>query len=140
MLFERQLNQSSPAIESVITEQDGFIRVELTGNRDLDGALEGALALWSRVADECRARGINLILAVSQLTGRLPPLKAYRVAAHPENYGWDRKFRIAFVDLNEGSLPDNEFGELVARNRGWSVRVFGNEPDAIAWLRGSSAQ
>ncbi len=126
------------AVELVISEQAGILRVELTGTRELDRVDNEAHAVWSRVADECRARNRNRVLAVSRLQGPLPPFKAYRVATSFAAYTWDRGFKLAFVDLNEESRSDNEFAALVARNRGWIARVFCHESEAIEWLHSPS--
>jgi hypothetical protein len=34
-------------------------------------------------------------------------------------------------------LKDSRFVETVVVNRGYQVKVFGNEPSALAWLLGS---
>lgn len=124
-------------IEMTLIESDGILRVDLQGHRDAKQAISQATSIWPRVAAECRARNIYRILAISQLTGRLPPLSAYAISSNPQQFNWDRNFQLAFVDLNPESLADNQFGELVATNRGWSMKVFDNEQDAMTWLNGA---
>jgi len=42
--------------------------------------------------------------------------------------------KIAYVDLDPANHQNNQFGELVAENRGAFAKVFTNEKDAEEWL------
>jgi hypothetical protein len=76
-------------------------------------------------------KGYSLILAIFKLSGRLPVMPAYEIASSPEEFGWSRKFKLAIVDVNNESRQDNLFAETVAVNRGYNVKIFDNEKDAL---------
>jgi len=44
--------------------------------------------------------------------------------------------KIAFVDFDPASYENNQFGELVAGNRGAFAKVFTTESNAHDWLVG----
>lgn len=113
------------------------LRVEVSGHRTPGREVEDAVAVWSEVADRCRAASLPRILAVMKLSGRLPTMAAFDIAHAPDSFGWSREFQLALVDLNEESRKDNLFTETIAVNRGFRVKVFDNEDDARAWLLGS---
>ena len=43
--------------------------------------------------------------------------------------------RIAYVEAIPERLPKVELAEILARERGFTVRVFANRMDAAVWLR-----
>ena len=122
------------SLEISIKEFQDYIRVEVSGARTSGKEKEDAVNLWRRVVDACSESGINRVLVVSSVTGRIPTLEAYEVAGHPEEFGWSRDYKLALVDLDEESRRDNIFAENVAVNRGFQVKVFDNEQEAEIWL------
>jgi hypothetical protein len=82
----------------------------------------------------CRDKGIDNILLVLDLTGRLGPLDALEIVTHSGDYGFHHGLRLAFVDLNAESYPDSLFVETIAVNRSYSMKVFDTEEDAREWL------
>ena len=54
-----------------------------------------------------------------------------RTAAHWALEG----VRVAYVEAYARQVPEAEVGEILAREQGFEVRVFGNEADAAVWLR-----
>ena len=116
-----------------IEENPSYVRANVSGDRIPGRELTDAVGAWSEVADVCRTKGINRVLATIDLSGRFPTLAADNLAKAPEDFGWIREVKMAVVDVNEESLQDNLFTETVAVNRGFPVRMFDNEQDARAW-------
>jgi hypothetical protein len=82
----------------------------------------------------CRSHGVNKLLAVFKMTGRLPATDAHEIFSNPEEYGWSRDIKVAVVDENPESQEDSLFSETVAVNRAYNTRVFEDETDAREWL------
>ena len=114
--------------------KQAYIRIEISGDRTPGQEAAEAIQFWSNVADLCRQNNIFKVLTISALTGRLPTMQAFEIARSPESFGWSWEYKVAFVDLNEGSRQDNLFTETVAVNRGYGAKIFDNEFDAKAWL------
>ena len=117
-----------------IQEKSDYLRIEISGDRSPGQEASEAIEFWSQVAKLCREKNIDNVLTISTLTGRLPTLQAFEIAQSPESFGWDWRFKVAFVDLNEESRQDNLFTETVAVNRGYRAKIFDNEDDAKTWL------
>jgi hypothetical protein len=118
-------------------EQDDHIRVEMSGERITGNEEADSVSAWSGVADVCREKKIDRILAVSKVTGRLPARAAHAIAYNPERFGWSKNFKLAYVALSEESRQDSLFAEDVAVSSGFQVRVFDSEDKAKAWLLGN---
>ena len=118
----------------IIQEEENYILVKVSGDRIPGQETEIMTNVWIRVMKMCHEKSIHKILAILNLTGRLPTMKVYYGAKNPDAVGWSRKFQLAVVDLNEQSRQDNVFAATVASNRGFPVKIFDNEEDARNWL------
>ncbi len=117
-----------------IEAQENFIKVEISGTRRPDSAVDDSVDLWGRVAAASRDHGVDRILAVFRVVGRLSPIDAYDIVARTDEFGWSHAFKMAVVDLNRETLEDNLFAETVAVNRAYQIMVFDNVEDAQEWL------
>lgn len=117
-----------------IETQGDHIRVNVSGTRIPGHEVADSVNTWKQVADVCRDTGIEKILAVFLLEGRLSPIDAYDIAARADEFGWSHAFKMAVVDLNKETLEDNLFAETVAVNRAYQIMVFDNEAEATDWL------
>lgn len=111
-----------------------YIRAHITGQRIPGQATANSMAAWKQITAACQDHDLFRVLAVFDLTGPLPTMSAFKVASSLHEIGLNWRFRIAFVDPHLESLPENQFGETVAVNRGVQVKVFTNETDALPWL------
>lgn len=128
------------AYDVAIDATPDYIRVEVSGHRAPRTVAEEGLGVWSRVAETCKSNDIHRILAISRLTGSLSTVGAFRIGSSFEAVGLGRQSRIAFVDLDENSRGDTDFGGTVAFNRGYSIKQFDNESDALSWLLESDGE
>ena len=111
-----------------------MLRVEIRGNRANGDLSRNAKAAWSRIAAVCSENNLSRILVVSHATGKYRSYDAYEINSTLEECGLRKSWRIAFVNLDAESYEDIEFGETVAANRGFQLRVFPSEEVALAWL------
>jgi hypothetical protein len=113
--------------DSVITEEDGFLRLTLTGPATR-GMLLRALA---QVIAETQSRRIWRVLCdATAVPAPVGTSEKYEIGAELARAA-DRRMIMAVVARAE--LIDYFF-ETVARNRGASVRVFTHEATARQWL------
>ena len=125
--------------EFKIKENDGYVHVQVTGKRQDGEAVLNASHAGRRIVEFCRQASNYRVLVVLNLSGRLSTMDSYEIATGSEEYGWDRIFKLAFVNPNKSSVDDVKFTETVAVNRAYSVKAFADEPDAVAWLLAGSA-
>jgi hypothetical protein len=113
--------------KSVITEDQGFLRLTLTGP-----ATRGILlrALAQAIAETQSRRIWRVICDATEVTTPVSTSEKYEIGAELARAA-DRRMILAVVA--RADLIDYFF-ETVARNRGASVRVFTHEATARQWL------
>ena len=121
-----------------ITNDAGFVRVEVTGARVAGRVSADALQVWKAVAEQCHSTGVYRVLAILRISGKVPAGAVNEVNQGLASIGWDRRFVLATVDLIDESRQGNLLTEMVSVNRGYAVRVFDNEPEALGWLCGET--
>jgi hypothetical protein len=120
--------------DATIETLENHIRAYVTGTRVPGQAVTDADVVGEELVKLCRETDINKVLLVIDLAGRLSAIDAYEIVSSSEQYGWSRKIKLAFVDLNAESLEDSYFTETVAVNRAFPMSVFDNEEEALDWL------
>ncbi len=120
--------------ETEIELQRDYVRIEVTGERRYGDAASDASQVGQRIVEFCRETDNYRVLVILNLRGRLSATDSYDMVEDAKEYGWDRRFKLAFVDTNKESLDDVRFTETVAVNRAYSVRAFSDEAEAIDWL------
>lgn len=107
----------------------GYLRAHVTGGED---SLQMSLAVWRLLGNECRMRGVDRLLVVEDLAGKLSPEEVGVMIETLYAEGFP-DVRIAFVEL-AGSLAAGEHGEILALELGFTVQTFNREADARHWL------
>ena len=112
--------------------EHGHLRASVSG---YGGSVETIIAYWHAIGDEVREQRPLSLLVVDQLQGgALSAADLPRFIAAMGGRGF-AGLRIAFVEAHVQQLAQAEVAEILAREKGYSVRVFGNEMDAAVWLR-----
>ncbi len=117
-----------------IQAHEDHIRVEVSGTRKAGHEVADAVQTGRQISDACREHGVNKLLLIFEMTGRLPAIEAYEIFSDPSAFGWTRDIKVALVDMNPESKEDSLFSETVAVNRAYNARVFEDERDAREWL------
>ena len=107
----------------------GYLRAFVFDGTD---SLQVSLAYWRMLADECRAVGATRLLVMEELlstvdTADIDPLIDVMVD------GGMASVRIAFVELLD-DIAGSEYGEILCRERGITIRTFSGEDAARRWL------
>ncbi len=118
----------------IIQKNPEYLRVDVSGDWSPGKELEDALSVWSQVAEACKELEAFNVLAVWDVPGRLPTFTAFQLGSMAHSFGIGHKFKLAIVHLNEERLKDSLFAETVAVNRGFQVKMFSDETQALSWL------
>jgi len=87
------------------------------------------------IAAEVRRTGAVTLLVEDDMDGPpVPPEALPGFLQALDGQGLD-DVRIAYVEAIPERLPKVELAEILARERGFTVRVFANRMDAAVWLR-----
>jgi hypothetical protein len=122
------------AYDYKIEDKQQYIRVEMSGERTPNNEIEDVVPIWANVTDLCHKKNINKVLGILNLTGDVPIVGSYYIVKLAESFGWGRNLRVALVEPHKEPDQTNAFTETVAVNRGYQLKVFGSEQDALAWL------
>ena len=114
--------------------EDRLLRVQIEGDRTEGDLVGNAKAAWTEIAGICSNSNLDRILVVSHASGKYPPFDAFKINSTLAECGVQRSWRIAFVNLDKNSYEEIEFGETIAVNRGFAVKIFPNEEAARTWL------
>lgn len=113
--------------------QAPLLRATVTGGHDTGLAV--SREYWLRILQEVRDRGASQLLVLDGMQGEVmgdDDLRRFFDAV--EGKGLDR-VRLAYVEGRADQIPRMEYAELMARERGYDVRIFNNQNDAVVWLR-----
>ena len=115
------------------TFEPPLLRAMVIGGEDT--GLPVTLDYWLRIADEVRANGATQLLVLDAMQGEvMSDAELARFIDLIEGRGLAGA-RIAYVEGRLDQIPRIEFVELLALERGYNIRMFGNDADALVWLR-----
>ena len=89
-------------------------------------------AYWTEISLECERIKASRVMVDENLTETVSVTEMYQIAS--EIPGMFSGIAIAFVDRHADQAELNEFGELVAVNRGVTGKFFVDANDAEEWL------
>lgn len=110
-------------------ERPEYLHALVEGSRD---SYAISAAYWREIAEVCERSGTTKLFVEEDIPEAVSFSDMYRIAAElPELF---RRISIAFVDRYADQRELNEFGELVAQNRGVRGRLFADAGSAEKWL------
>jgi len=118
-------------------DENGILLVLISGEREKEELVNSAKEAWREIARMGSKKGHRKLLIVSSATGSYPVLDAFLINSCLDEYGVQRVWKIAFVNLDQASFPEVKFAEMIAINRGFDLAVFDSEESARRWLMGS---
>ena len=115
-------------------EQQGVrLRVRVIGGNDTGLAVSSEY--WLLIADEVRARAARELLVLDAMAGEvMTPEDLERFFDAISGRGLEQ-VRLAYVEGRADQFARVEYAELMARERGYDIRMFNSEADAEIWLR-----
>lgn len=107
-----------------------YLYVYVTGEHD---SYEISKQYWQEVADFCGENKISKVLIEEDIPESVSLTEVYRLASEIPMMGFFG-IRVAFVDRFIEHNELNQFGELVAVNRGLHGKIFNDIKEAEKWL------
>ncbi len=123
--------EESEKLYSIIFEhRPQYLYVYVSGEHD---SYEVSRQYWLEVAAECNKTGYKKVLIEEDIMETVSIPEVYQLASELPQMGF-QGVRVAFYDRFAEHADLNEFGELVATNRGLSAKTFNNLEEAEKWL------
>ena len=110
-----------------------LLRARLTGGHDTGFSV--STEYWLRILQEVRDRGASQLLVLDGMQGEVMGDEDLRRFFDELAGKGMEAVRLAYVEGRADQIPRIEYAELMARERGYEVRIFNNETDAAVWLR-----
>ena len=107
-----------------------YLYVYVSGKRD---SYEISRQYWLEVAEECNKTGYKKVLIDEDIQQSVSMSEVFQLASELPLMGF-QGVRVAFYDRYAEHEDLNQFGELVATNRGLFGRVFNDIAIAENWL------
>ena len=116
-----------PSLDIRFEESPSHLTAHLSGTYSLAGMLRAI----DMMAEECRKRHADRLVVDVSISGDAPSLDRYQYATHAASALRHLKKCAAYAGPGQRVEP---FTEIVAQNRGFSLRVFGTRQEALTWL------
>jgi hypothetical protein len=107
-----------------------YLYVYVSGEHD---SYEISMSFWKEIADECSKNQVKKVLIEEDIPEMVSMGEMYKVASEISQLGFFG-IRIAFVDRYIEQQDLNQFGEIVANNRGIHGKIFNDVTEAEKWL------
>lgn len=123
------------SVEYRIENKYDYCRLYVSGEWTRGQEANEAKKIWEELMEVSKQTDISRVIAVFDIPGSLPTMEAFEIASAPISSGWrNHRWKIALVYPYPERYESNLFSETVAVNRGYNVKAFRNELDALAWL------
>ena len=120
-----------PSLDIRFEQSPSHLTAHLSGRYSLAGMLRAI----DMMAEESRKRHAERLAVDVSISGDAPLADRYEYARYAASAFRHLKKCAAYAGPGQRVEP---FTEVVAQNRGLSLRVFGNRQDALAWLMSAS--
>lgn len=123
-------NQSEKPYRLTIEHRPSYLYAYVEGDKD---SYEISAMYWREIAGECKANKYTKVLIVEDIIESGTMADAYQLSSEMPQMGY-AGIKIAFVDKYVEQQDLNQFGELVAINRGINGKIFNDVDQAERWL------
>lgn len=107
-----------------------YLYAYISGEHD---NMEISLGFWREIVAECQSAGAKKVLVEEDIREAVSTLEMYQIAVELPKLGF-ANILVAFVDRYLDQQDLNQFGELVATNRGLRGKFFNEASEAEKWL------
>ncbi len=116
--------------------KETYLYVRLEGKP----SYEDILTFWEQVRDEASKQDCLRTLIDARLDSDFPSFSTahnYSISARLSELGFAQGTKVAIVYAVSRFYTNDQFGETVARNRGFNIRIFKKIEEAEDWLNES---
>lgn len=107
-----------------------YLYAYVSGEKD---SYEISKQYWTEIAERLKESGFDRVLIDEDIEEVVSLMDEFQLVSELPEIGFTG-IRIAFYDRKIEHKDLNEFGELVASNRGMNARVFNDLELAVAWI------
>lgn len=123
-------NDPSKPYKLTFEHHPDYLYAYITGEHD---NYQISRRYWQEISDECGRIGCTKLLIEEDIPVIVSMTEMYQIASEIPYMGFSG-VRIAFVDRYIEQNDLNEFGEMVATNRGVFGKIFNDAEIARTWL------
>lgn len=119
-------------IKITTTRKEGYLQISIVGERSIKNIIDATIA----ILDECGKQEVmKVVVDITEMTGQLNIPETFELPTKVFPKLRDREVinRAAILDLPT-NLKRTRFFETVAQNRGFNLRMFSAEAEAVTWL------
>jgi len=116
-----------------LSKLDSYLRVEVSGSREGINVAQESLQMWTEVANTCRSKNIDHILAIFHLSGKRSLINTFDIVSGVSSMVWP-ELMIAYVDTDSVNKQQNAIAEDSAMSHGINFRAFETEEEGRCWL------
>ena len=120
---------AGPGFRVCFDDEPDYLRAYVFDGSD---SLEVSTAMWRMLGEECRATGARRLLVLEDLLSTVDVPEIAQVVDSIFDAGLGG-VRVAFVELRD-DIQGSEIGESMCLERGMTLRIFAQEPEARRWL------
>jgi hypothetical protein len=120
---------AGPGFRVCFDDEPDYLRAYVFDGTD---SLEVSTAMWRMLGEECRATGARRLLVLEDLLSTVEVPEIAQVVDSIFDAGLGG-VRMAFVELRD-DIQGSEIGESMCLERGMTLRIFAQEPEARRWL------
>jgi hypothetical protein len=110
----------------------GALSARITGAK---GSIDITLGYWQAIGAEVIRLHPRTLLVIDEMQGEPLPVEQMQHLVDAMTWEGFEQMRVAYVATPGRQMSRVEVAEILARERGFNVRVFSNETDASLWLR-----
>lgn len=123
-------NESDKPYRLTFEHRPDYLYAYVEGDED---SYEISAMYWREIADEFKANKYTKVLIVEDIIESGTMADAYQLSSELPQMGY-MGIKVAFVDKYIEQQDLNQFGELVAVNRGINGKIFNEVNEAEKWL------
>lgn len=124
------INESDKPYSLTFEHRPEYLYAYVEGEED---SYEISSVYWREIAEECKAKKYAKVLIVEDIVESGTMADAYQLSSELPQMGF-LAIKVAFVDKYIEQQDLNQFGELVAVNRGINGKIFNDVDEAEKWL------
>lgn len=124
-------NTGAQAFSIAFRVEAGCVEARVTGLID---SPEAAVMMFMQIAARLQGSDASRVLVLDEADGSVPTADEFAGIVHRIRDSGLERARVAYVDVPGSAVARMEVGEVIARERGFAVKVFDHEALARIWL------
>lgn len=121
--------------EISVTFEGDHVLVLSSGEKDYTVVEE----IWAKTSRVCETHQCFSVLGIANTSQPIEAVESYEIPAVFRRYNIDRRYRVAWVELNPEGVDVIDLAANILANRDLPGRLFATVDEAREWLLGNDA-